>query len=117
MVGSKKFIHDRVVLLLISINTFLAVFSSLTLLLRLGGKPDAGLIVEYRSNLGLSAFKPGDASTFIGFAVFLMLILAFHIVLSRRIYYVRRHFAHTVLALGTLLIILAAIVSNSLLGL
>jgi hypothetical protein len=117
MAGSKKFIHDRVVLLLISTNTFLAVFSGLTLLLRLSNKHDTGLIVEYRSNLGLSAFKPGDASTFIGFAVFLLLVVVFHIVLAQRIYYIRRHFAQTVLALGTLLIILAAIVSNSLLGL
>lgn len=118
MSGSKKFLHDRIVLLLISINSFLVLFGGLSIILRLGTSTHAqGLIGEYRSNLGLSAFRPGNTYTFVGFVVFLLFVLIYHIVLGRKVYYIRRYFALTVLASGTLLLVLAAIVGNSLLGL
>ena len=117
MAGSTKYFQDRLVLLLVSINTFLVVFSSLYILLRLGNRQSASFIIQYRGNLGLSAFKPGDSSTFIAFILFMIAVLVFHAILSRRVYHIRRHFAVAILGLGTLLILLAAIVSNALLSL
>lgn len=111
----KKYFHDRIVLLLLSINTFLALLCSLLILLRLDvGRPD-GYIVQYRANLGLSAFKSGGASTLISFILFALVVLVFHTVLSMRIYPLRRHFAVAILGMGLLLLILSIIVSNALL--
>jgi hypothetical protein len=111
----KNFFHDRVVLLLLSINTFLALLGSILVLLRLDtGRPD-GYIVQYRANLGLSAFKSGNATTLISFIIFAGLVLAFHTLLSMRVYHIRRNVAVTVLAMGLLLLCISLIVSNALL--
>lgn len=115
MLIPKNFFHDRVVLLLLSINTFLALLGSLLILLRLDSSRPDGYIVQYRANLGLSAFKSGGASTLVSFILFSLLILAFHTVLSMRIYPIRRHFAIAILALALLLLMLSIIVSNALL--
>lgn len=111
----KKYFHDRMVLLLLSLNTFLALLASILVLLRLDGGRTDGYIVQYRANLGLSAFKTGSASTLISFIIFAGLVLILHVVLSMKVYHVRRHFSVAVLAMGLLLLILAMIVSNALL--
>ena len=117
MAGSKKFIHDRIVLLLVSINAFLAVAGSLFILFRLGATHSTGLIVEYRQNLGLSAYKPGSSTTFLAFIIFLLAVFGYHLFLSHKVYHLRRQFALTVLGMGTLLIILAIVTSSALLSL
>lgn len=119
MPSSKKFINDRIILLLLTINSFLVLFSIASIILRLGTSTRTqGLIAEYRSNLGtFGGFHHGDAYTFVGFSVFIALVFGFHTFLSRRLYHVRRQFSLAVMAMGTLLIVLATIVSNSLLGL
>lgn len=111
----KKYFHDRFVVLLISINTFLALLNSILILFRLDGGGSDVYIVQYRANLGLSAFKRGGPEPLLSFVVFGLLILALHILLSIRVYSVRRQFAVTILALGTLLLCLSIIVSNALL--
>ena len=111
----KKYFHDRAVLMLLSTNTFLTVLNGLLILLRLDAGKAGGYTVEYRSNLGLSAFKIGGALTIISFIVFSALILVAHTVLSMRTYNINRGFAVAILALGTLLLLLSIIVSNALL--
>lgn len=111
----KKYFHDRTVLLLLSVSTFLTLIGVLLVLLRLDiGRAD-GYIVEYRSNLGLSAFKSGNATTFFAFALFNLFVLFYHWMLSMRAYAVSRRFALVVLALGLLLLLMSLIVSNALL--
>lgn len=111
----KNYFHDRIVLLLLSGSAFLALLTSILILLRLDtGRPD-GYIVQYRANLGLSAFKSGGASVFISFIVFSAFVLAFHTMLSMRVYPIRRQFAVAILALGLLLLALSLIVTNALL--
>lgn len=119
MSGPKKFLNDRIILLLLTVNSFLVLISISSIILRLGTSTHKqGLIGEYRSNLGtFGGFRHGDVYTFVSFAVFIILVFGFHIVLSRKVYNMRRQFALTVMGLGTLLLILAAIVSNSLLNL
>lgn len=118
MAGSKKFFHDRIVLLLLSINVFLVIAGSLFIVLRLVSSAQLqGLIGEYRSNLGLSEFRPGDTTTFISFIIFMIVVLLFHIALARRTYHLRRYFSLAVMGLSTLLITLAVIISNALLSL
>ena len=113
----KRYFHDRIVLLLLSINTFVALLTAALILLRLDtGRPD-GYIVQYRANLGLSAFKTGSARTIVTFVIFSMLVLGFHTFLSMRSYHIRRHFSIAVLGLGLLLLTVSLVVSNALLEL
>jgi hypothetical protein len=111
----KKYLHDRLILLLLSINAFLAVFSALWVLFKLDAGRSAGYIVEYRAGLGISALKTGDASELVAFIFFAFMILAIHTVLSIKAYAIRREVSVIVLALGILLLLLSFIVSNALL--
>ena len=60
MASNKQYFHDHLVLLLLSINAFLAVAGSLFILLRLSTSSGTGYIVQYRASLGINAFKTGD---------------------------------------------------------
>lgn len=111
----KNYFHDRLVLLVLSANTFLAIVTTILLVLRLDSADVDGVVSQYHANLGrLSAFEPGSASTFWAFIVFALFVLVFHAVLSMRMYHHRRHFAVAVLWMGFLLLALALIVSNAL---
>ncbi|HSX07972.1 MAG TPA: hypothetical protein VLG11_03690 [Candidatus Saccharimonadales bacterium] len=112
----KKYFHDRLILLLLSINGFLALLCIALVFLRLGaGAGGQGYIVQYRANLGISAFKPGDVSNLVAFAFFAAIVLALQVILSIRTYPIRRELAVTILGLGLPLFALAVIVSNALL--
>ncbi len=111
----KKFIHDRTVLLLISVNTFLAILGSILILLRLEPGRGSGYIAQYRPNLGVDTFKSGSASDLLSFIAFAVFVLIFHTALSAKAYHHRRHFAIAVLGLGLLLLVLSLVVSNALL--
>ncbi len=114
MPNPQRYIHDRLILLLLSINAFLVIFGSLQVALRLGGRNN-GYIVEYRANLGISHFKPGSAWGLVNFIGFMVLVMAVNTIISIRIYGVRREYAATVLGMGVLLLVVAIVVSNALL--
>lgn len=111
----KNYFHDRLVLLLLSINAFFVLLGSLLILLKLDGGRETTYIIQYRSNLGLSAYKSGGMSAFLGFVAFFVFIFAFHSILSAKMYTGHRQFAISVLLMGLLLLILGIIVSNALL--
>lgn len=111
----KRYIHDRVVLLLLTANTFFAILTTVLILLRLNSGRAEGYIVSYRPSLGLSAYYKGDSTGILSFALFSLLVLVFHTILSIRVYGIRRHFSLVVLGMGLLLIILSLVISNSLL--
>jgi hypothetical protein len=114
----KKYFQDKFVLLLVSINVFLAFLCIALVLLRAGlGQGVDGYIVEYRANLGLSAFQKGGIIAIFGFIFFAALTLIFNVLLSIRTYHLRRELSLTVLGLGILILLLAIIVSNALLAL
>lgn len=111
----KRYIHDRFVLLLISVGTFLTVLITLLVLLRLGDNQGSGYIVQYRANLGISAFHTGNLPELLALPAFSIVVLVVHTLISMRIYNISRQFALAVLSLGILLLILSIIVSNALL--
>lgn len=113
--SAKRYIHDRVVLLLLTANTFFAVLTSVLILLRLDSVRSEAYIVQYRPNRGLSAFYKGDSIGILSFAVFAILVLVFHTLLSMRVYGIRRQFAIVILGMGLLLIVLSLVISNALL--
>jgi hypothetical protein len=114
----KKYLHDKFILLLVSVNAFLAFLCIVLVLLRAGlGQGVEGYIVEYRANLGLSAFQKGGVASIFSFVLFAILTFGVNVLLSVRTYHLRRTLSLTILALGTLMLLLAIIVSNALLAL
>lgn len=111
----KKFFHDQFVLLLLSVNAFLVLVNTIWILLRLDNARSTGFIVEYRDNLGISAYKTGQATDMLAFIVFAFLVLGINAVLSWRVYGHHRNYSLVVLSLGTLLLVLSIIISNALL--
>ena len=115
MATPKRYIHDRLVLLLLSANVFFAILTSIFVLLKLDGSRADGYIVQFRPSLGLSGYIKGDTTGMISFIVFVLFIFVFHTVLSSRVYPVRRHFAIVILGMGLMLIIMSLVISNALL--
>ena len=115
MASPKKYFQDHFVLLLLSINAFLAVAGSIFILLRLSTSHGTGYIVQYRSNLGINTFKTGSVVDLLALVVFALLVLAVHTMLSLGAYKIHRQLAIAVLSLGILLLALTIIVSNALL--
>lgn len=112
---SKRYFHDRLVLLLLSTNTFLALLSGILILLRMDSSRTDNYIVQYRPSLGLSAFKTGGSATFYSFILFAVVTLVLSVLLSMRVYPFHKQFAVTILSLTVLLLVLTLIVSNALL--
>jgi hypothetical protein len=112
---SRKYLHDKLILLLISGNIFLVFLSVALIFLRLNiGQGSDGYIVQYRSNLGISAFKTGSITSILSFAAFAVVTLILDVALSIRTYRIRRELALAVLVSGVLLLVLGTIVSNAL---
>ena len=112
-----KYFHDRSILLLISLNVFLALLASLLILLRLDSGDSSSYIVQFRSNLGLSGYESGESSYFLAFIIFFVLMLATHIILSMKIYTKHRRYSVAILFLATIIVVFGLVVSNALLAL
>lgn len=115
MSTTRKYFHDRIVLLLLSINGFLVLLTTLSVLFRLQGSSE-GFIVQYRANLGISAFKTGSIDQILSFVVFAFVIFGIHVALSWRTYKIRRELSVMVLGLSVLLLLIGVIVSDALLA-
>lgn len=114
----KKYFYDKIVLLLLSILTFLSLVSILNVLVRVSaGGSSADYFVEYRSSAGISAFQTGDVVAVMSFVVFVLLTLALSSFLSMKTFRIKRELSIIVLSLGIVLTLVAAIVSNALLAL
>jgi hypothetical protein len=111
----KKFFHDRLILLLLSVSLFLAFFDSLWVLLKLDSGRASGYIVQYRAPLGIGALKTGGAGELVAFIGFALMVVAVHSLLSMRTYIIKRELSIVILGLGILLLILSFVVSNALL--
>lgn len=116
MTHLKAFFHDRIVLFLLTINSFLALVTIGSILLRLGGGKET-YIQSYRSNLGISSLTAGGVSDMLSFVFFAVVLLPIHVFLAIRFYVVRKTSAWIVMALTTFLLLLNIIVANALLNL
>jgi len=118
MANPKKFFHDQLVLLLLTVNAFLALFVIVSVLLQLSSSNTASYIVQYRPSFGeVNSFQSGSIIELFSFIVFGLLALITHTLLSLRAYKVRRQLALAILSLGILLQLLNVIISNALLSL
>jgi hypothetical protein len=117
MKPTKSYLHDRVVLLLVSASAFFVLLTIAIVIWQVGGVRNEGYIVQYRPSLGLDAFRKGPVSEIIAFPIFAVLSLVVSVVMSVKTYRIHRYFATAVLAMGLLLSVLAMIISYSLLRL
>lgn len=115
MAVPKEYIHDRLILLLLTISAFFTVLGSILVLLRLNPGSSEVYTVQYRANLGVSHFTPGHAPDILAFIVFMFVVLIMNTILSIRVFTIHRQFSVVILGLGLLLLGLAIIVSNALL--
>jgi hypothetical protein len=118
MTSVAKYFHDRLVLLLLSTNVFLAFAGSIFVLVQLSSNHGNGYIVQCRdcSNLAnINRFTKGDVTQLLAFIAFALLVLAIHTLLSLRTYRIHRQLSVAILALGTILLLLTIIVGNALL--
>jgi len=112
----KPFFHDRLILLILTINTFLAIVLAVSSLLTLGDT-DSGYIKEYRSNLGLDGYQAGEVYDIVSFAVFALIVYVFHLVVSLKVYHIHRRFSMVVMLLTLITFIFGLLVSRSLISL
>lgn len=115
MAISKKYFHDHLVLLLLSIQAFLAIAGSIFILLRLTSSHSAGYVIGYRAALGTRHFQNGTVTGLLAFIGFAFIVLVAHTVLSMRSYHIHRQLAISILGSGILLLVLNIIISNALL--
>jgi len=111
----KKYFQDKLILLLVSSNIFLAFLCVILIFLRIGQGAGEGYIIEYRSNLGISAFARGSIAGIMSFTGFALITAAINVMVSIRVYHIKRMLSVLILGAGILLLILTLIVSNALL--
>lgn len=111
----KNFFHDKTILALLGVNTVLCLFAALFIILRIDPAEGSTHIVQYRSNLGIGAFKSGSLFELELLAIFAVLQFVFSALLSVRLYAHRRHLSVGVLALSTFILLLTPVVTDALL--
>jgi len=118
MAISKKYFHDHLVLLLLSVNVFLTFLAGIVILVRLSTGSGSGFFVQCRdcsNTAAVGRFTTGSIVELLSFIAFVGIVLAVHTVLSMRAYRVHRQLSIAILSLGILLLGLTIIVSNALL--
>lgn len=113
---TKKYIHDRFVLLLIALTATLVVVGIATVMLRFDVSQNPTTIVAYRPNISGAAYQSGKPIDIYSLAVFMAISAAAAIVLSSRVYALRRSLAMFILTSDVLLLILAIRVAWSIIS-
>ena len=113
----KRFLHDRIVLLLLAIIGLLLEVGISLVLLRFDAAKNPTTISQYRQNLSGSGFLSGKPIDIYSMALFMVVASGAGLVLSARAYSVRRYVSIFILSATLLLMVLSIIVSNSLISL
>ena len=113
---SKKFLQDRFVLLLIGLMAALVVIGISLVLLRFDVSKNPTTIVAYRQNVSGASYQSGKPIDIYSLAVFMLVTSAIAVILSARVYSIKRYIALFVLGSTVFLLVLATIVANSLIS-
>ena len=113
----KKFLHDRIILILITLVAVLVVIGVSSVLLRFDVSKNPTTIVAYRPNISGSAYLSGKPVDIYVIALFMIATAVASVVLSARIYNVRRAIAIFILASAAFLLVLASRVAWSIISL
>jgi hypothetical protein len=112
-----KYLHDRLVLLLITITAALVVVGIGVVLLRFDVSKNPTTIVAYRPNISGAAYQSGKPVDIYSLAIFMVVTGLAAVVLSARIYSLRRSVAMFILTSNVFLLVLAIRVAWSIISL
>lgn len=113
----QKYLHDRLVLVLITAISVVTVVGISIVFLRFDISTNPTTIAAYRPSISGSSQISGKPIDIYLMALFMAITAAGSVVLSARVYQSRREISLFLLAGALFLILLAAIVSNSLISL
>lgn len=113
----KKFLHDRTVLILITLVSALLVIGVSLVLLTFDVSKNPTTIVAYRQNVTGSSYQSGKPIDIYSMALFMVLTAVGTVLLSARLYIIRRSTAVFILGGGVFLLTLSIIVSRALISL
>jgi hypothetical protein len=115
--NTKKFLHDRIVLALVTLIGILTVIGISLVLIRFDATRNPTTTVAYRPNITGSQYQSGKPLDIYSLAFFMLLTAVAAVLLSQRLFVIRRYLAIFLLAAQAFLLIIATIVSNSLISL
>lgn len=113
----KKFFQDRLVLLLLTVLTTLLVVGIGLILLKFDSSKGPTTIVAFRPNIVGNNYVSGRPIDIYSLGLFMVLTSVGAALLSSHIYEVRRYLSVFILTSSVLLLVLAVIVTNSLIAL
>jgi len=113
----KKFLQDRLVLLLVTVMAILLAIGVLSVLVRFDVSKNPTTIVAWRPNISGSSYQSGKPIDIYSLAFFMILTAVAGVILGARVYNLRRSIAIFILASASFLLILSAIVANALISL
>ncbi len=114
---SKRYLHDRLVLVLITLIAVFFVVGVGIVLLRFDVTKNPTTIVAYRPNISGASYQSGKPVDIYSMAVFMLVVAVGAILISARIYPIRKYLAVFILGSSVFLLILATIVANALISL
>lgn len=114
---SKKFLHDRTILILITLVAALVVIGVSVVFLRFDVSKNPTTIVAYRQNVTGSSYQSGKPIDIYIMAAYMLLTAAAAVFISARLYLARRSASIFMLASGAFLLGLSTIVANALISL
>jgi hypothetical protein len=112
----KKFLHDRAVLLLITVIAVLVVIGVSVVLLRFDVSRNPTTIVAYRPNVTGTQYLSGKPVDIYSLALFMIFTSVAAIAVSSRVYAVKKPAALFMLTSTVFLLILSTVVANSLIS-
>lgn len=113
----KKYMHDRLILLFLTIIAVLVVIGVSLVLLRFDPSRNPTTTAAYRPNITGTQYQSGKPIDIYTMALFMIFTSAAAIFLSVRTYHIRRFVSVFLLASTVFLLILSMIVSNALISL
>jgi len=114
---SKKFLQDRLMLLLITILAVLVAIGVSTVLVRFDVTKNPTTIVAYRPNISGSSYQSGKAIDIYSMAVFMIITATAATMIGSKVYALRRELSTFTLGAGIFLLLLSIIVANALISL
>ncbi len=113
----KKYLQDRLILLLLTLMAILLAVGVSLVLLRFDPSRNPTTTAAYRPNISGTQYQSGKPIDIYALAVFMIFIAGSALLLSIRTYHIRRFLAVFILASTVFLLILSMIVSNALISL
>jgi hypothetical protein len=113
----KRFLHDKLVLLLLTLISILTVVGVSLVLIRFDATRNPTTTIAYRPNITGSQYQSGKPLDIYTLAIFMLMVALASVILGTRTYYLRRSISVFILGSGTFLLLMAIIVSNSLISL